>query len=215
MEGERLGEKYAYLFKDLAAFARAENKIDETNIYQEANQKILPIVDKMLEENMLPGSKMEGMEHVKDFLDQIAAGKHGLLLCEHYSNFDLPGLHYLLRQAGEEGKILAAIIDLLGDITEEICDSKQSLSKLAEDLTLYPQHTINVRVKDKGAVENDKDVISAIKDIEKLIGGKGRVLLRKSGTEPVVRVMVESEENCEGYVDRLVNFIIERGHSVD
>ena len=46
MEGERLGEKYAYVFKDLANFARAENKIDETNIYQEANQKILPIVDK-------------------------------------------------------------------------------------------------------------------------------------------------------------------------
>ena len=41
MEGERLGDKYAYLFKDLAAFARAENKIDEPNIYQEANQKIL------------------------------------------------------------------------------------------------------------------------------------------------------------------------------
>ena len=58
MEGERLGEKYAYVFKDLAAFARAENKIDETNIYQEANPKILPILDKMLEENLLPGSRM-------------------------------------------------------------------------------------------------------------------------------------------------------------
>ena len=107
MEGERLGEKYAYVFKDLANLARAENKIDETNIYQEANQQILPIVDKMLEENMLPGSRMEGMEHVKHFLEQIEAGKHGLLLCEHYSNFDLPGLHYLLRQSGEDGKILA------------------------------------------------------------------------------------------------------------
>ena len=109
MEGERLGEKYAYVFKDLVNLARAENKIDETNIYQEANQQILPIVDKMLEENMLPGSRIEGMEHVRHFLDQIEAGKHGLLLCEHYSNFDLPGLHYLLRQAGEDGKILKQV----------------------------------------------------------------------------------------------------------
>ena len=67
MEGERLGEKYAYVFKDLAAFARAENKIDETNIYQEANPKILPILDKMLEENLLPGSRMEGLENIKVF----------------------------------------------------------------------------------------------------------------------------------------------------
>ena len=121
--------------------------------------------------------------------------------------------HTILKKYATTGDgLLTAIM-----ITEEICDSKQSLSKLAEDLTLYPQHTINVRVKDKGAVETDKDVISAIKDIEKLIGGKGRVLLRKSGTEPVVRIMVESEqfESCVEYVNTIAKVIEQKGHNAE
>ena len=115
---------------------------------------------------------------------------------------------------GENGRFSAGL--------PKISDVQQlfvlnGLSKLAEDLTLYPQHTINVRVKDKGAVENDKDVISAIKDIEKLIGGKGRVLLRKSGTEPVVRIMVESEqfESCVEYVNTIAKVIEQKGHNAE
>ena len=105
-EGIRLSDKYAHIFKDLLAAARKENVIDETNIYQEANPKILPFVDSMLEENLLPGSNLMGIENIKDFLSQIQQGKHGLILCEHYSNFDLPFLHFMLRKfGGEEGKI--------------------------------------------------------------------------------------------------------------
>lgn len=107
-EGIRLSDKYAHIFKDLLAAARKENVIDETNIYQEANPKILPFVDSMLEENLLPGSNLLGMDNIKNFLAQIEQGKHGLILCEHYSNFDLPFLHFMLRKfGGEEGKILA------------------------------------------------------------------------------------------------------------
>ena len=143
MEGERLGEKYAYVFKDLANLARAENKIDETNIYQEANQQILPIVDKMLEENMLPGSRMEGMEHVKHFLEQIEAGKHGLLLCEHYSNFDLPGLHYLLRQAGEEGKILAdKLVAIAGMKLNEENPMVSAWAEAYSRIIIYPSRSL-------------------------------------------------------------------------
>ena len=102
-------------------------------------------------------------------------------------------------------------------IAEEICDTKLKLSELAEPVKLYPQYTRNIRVKEKEAALNDEAVLREKDEVEKLINGKGRVLLRKSGTEPVVRVMIESEseELCVQYADRIVNVIIERGHSVE
>ena len=67
----------------------------------------------------------------------------------------------------------------------------------------------------KVAAVNDADVLAEVKAVEELINGKGRVLLRQSGTEPVVRVMVESEEHTEEYVDRVLNKIIEKGHKAE
>ena len=119
--------------------------------------------------------------------------------------------HIILKKYATTGDgLLTAIM-----ITEEVCDSKMSLAELAAPIKLYPQITKNVRVKSKEAVFEDAAILEEKAKVEELIDGRGRVLLRKSGTEPVVRVMVESEENCEEYVNRLVNFIIERGHAVD
>ena len=118
--------------------------------------------------------------------------------------------HIILKKYATTGDgLLTAIM-----ITEEVCDSKRSLADLAAPVKLYPQITKNIRVKDKETTLNDEAVLNEKKAVEELINGKGRVLLRKSGTEPVVRVMVESEEYCEEYVDRLVDFIVKRGHSV-
>ncbi len=102
-------------------------------------------------------------------------------------------------------------------LAEEICDSKQSLATLAEPVMLYPQYTKNIRVKDKPAVLKDEAVLNALKAVEEKIAGNGRALLRQSGTEPVIRVMIESEtmDKCVSYADEVVNVIIERGHSVE
>jgi len=91
------------------------------------------------------------------------------------------------------------------------------LSALAEPVMLYPQLTKNVRVKDKAAVLADEEVKKELDAVEKLIDGKGRTLLRQSGTEPVIRVMIESEteEKCVEYVDRIIAKILERGHGVE
>ena len=119
--------------------------------------------------------------------------------------------HIIIKKYATTGDgLLTAIM-----VTEEVCDSKRSLFELAEPVKLYPQCMKNIRVKDKGAVFADNLVLEEKQEIENLINGKGRVLLRKSGTEPVVRVMVESEENCEEYTQRLADFIIKRGHSVE
>ena len=74
---------------------------------------------------------------------------------------------------------------------------------------IYPQVLKNIRVNDKPAARADEDVIEAVKKVEQALGENGRILLRESGTEPVIRVMVEaaSDEICEKYVDSVVKVI--------
>ncbi len=118
--------------------------------------------------------------------------------------------HIILKKYATTGDgILTAIM-----IAEEMCDRKSSLSKLIEDVTLYPQYMINVRVKDKNAVMEDKDVLAACEEVEKEIAGNGRALLRQSGTEPVIRIMIESEtmELCESRAEAIKKVVVEKGH---
>jgi len=89
-----------------------------------------------------------------------------------------------------------------------------SLSKLAEPVMLYPQYLVNLRVKDKNAVMEDAAVLDAVKAVEADIAGNGRALLRQSGTEPVIRVMIEAEtdELSRNFAHRIADVIKERGH---
>ena len=121
--------------------------------------------------------------------------------------------HIILKKYATTGDgILTAIM-----LTEEMCDRKSSLAKLSEAVFLYPQHTVNLKVKNKAAVSDDKEIISALKEVQALIGESGRALLRESGTEPVVRIMIEAEtsEKCEKYADMIAKVIIERGHTIE
>ncbi len=121
--------------------------------------------------------------------------------------------HVILKKYATTGDgLLTAIM-----VTEEICDKKMSLSKLTEDVKLFPQFIKNIRVQNKNAVLADEEVLAEVEAVEKLINGNGRVLLRKSGTEPVIRVMTECEtdELCREYADRVALKITERGHSVE
>lgn len=143
-EGTRLDEKYGYLFQQIVSVARAENKIDEHNIYQEANEKILPIVDKMLEENLLPGSRLEGLENLKEFVRQVEEGKHGLLLCEHYSNFDLPALSYLLRKSGDpDAEALAGkLVAIAGMKLNEENPMVSAWAEAYSRIIIYPSRSL-------------------------------------------------------------------------
>nr|WP_295305788.1 phosphoglucosamine mutase [uncultured Blautia sp.] len=99
-------------------------------------------------------------------------------------------------------------------IMEVMMARKKKLSELAEGFTVYPQVLTNVRVTDKKAAQDDADVQAAVKKVTEELGDTGRVLVRESGTEPVVRVMVEaeSEEVCQRYVDMVVGVIEEKGY---
>lgn len=101
-------------------------------------------------------------------------------------------------------------------LMEVILEKKMKASELFRDLTVYPQLLVNVRVKSKPEARADEDVIAEVKKVEDALGEDGRILLRESGTEPVIRVMVEAatDELCKKYVDQVVQVIKAKGHEV-
>ena len=147
---------------------------------------------------------------------QTKVGDRFVYECMQNNNYAIGGEqtgHIIVKKYATTGDgILSAIL-----LAEEICDSKTSLAKLVEPIKFYPQHLQNVRVKDKAAVLTDAGVLKAKDEVEKLINKKGRALLRQSGTESVIRVMVESEtqEKCVEYVEMIVNAIAKGGHCVE
>ena len=81
-------------------------------------------------------------------------------------------------------------------------------------MEIYPQVLKNVKVKDKLAAQEDPEVKAQVARVSESLGESGRILLRQSGTEPVVRVMVEaaSRDICETYVDQVIEVMKDRGH---
>ena len=82
-------------------------------------------------------------------------------------------------------------------------------------MTVYPQVLINVRVQDKKEAQDDPDVQAAVAEVAAKLGDSGRILVRESGTEPKIRVMVEapSKKTCQECVDQVVDMICSQGHA--
>ena len=99
---------------------------------------------------------------------------------------------------------------------EVMLAKKKPMSELAAPLKIYPQVLENVRVTDKKAAQNDEAVQTAVKNVAEALGDTGRILVRESGTEPVVRVMVEASDHdtCQKYVSEVVDVIRDRGYSL-
>ena len=102
-------------------------------------------------------------------------------------------------------------------IMEVMLAMKLPLSRLAEPVTIYPQVLINVRVKDKRAAQEDPAVKAAVEAVAAELGDTGRILVRESGTEPLVRVMVEAEthDRCQALAERVADVIRAQGHGAE
>ena len=102
-------------------------------------------------------------------------------------------------------------------IMEVMMAKREALSRLVEPVTIYPQVLINVRVKDKKTAQDDPTVQAAVQAVAVELGDTGRILVRESGTEPLVRVMVEApeKEQCQTLAQRVVDVIIARGHKAE
>ncbi len=117
--------------------------------------------------------------------------------------------HIILSKYATTGDGILTAIKLM----EAVIESKMTLSKLASPVKMFPQVLKNLRVADKAAVRNNENVQKKVAEVAKRLEGTGRVLLRESGTEPVIRVMVEAptEKICETEVDAVIETILAEG----
>ena len=159
-----------------------------------------------------------------------------------YKAFDAAGIDYAKTKVGDKyvyecmvnngyrlggeqsGHIIFSKYATTGDgiitalkMMEVMIAKKMTLSQLAASLQIYPQVLKNIRVYDKTAAQDDTDVKAAVDKVAESLGNDGRILVRESGTEPVVRVMVEAgtHEECEKYVDDVIAVIKEKGYAVE
>lgn len=118
--------------------------------------------------------------------------------------------HIIFRKYATTGDGILTAIKMM----EAMIESKEPLSKLTEPVKIYPQILKNIKVKDKKEAQADEDVQKAVNEVALKLGSNGRVLVRESGTEPLIRVMVEAEttEICEENVDYILNAIKNKGY---
>ena len=132
------------------------------------------------------------------------------MLTDGYSLGGEQSGHVIIRKYATTGDgILTAIM-----VVEEVLERKEKLSKLVAPVKLLPQKIKNVRVTNKSAVVEDQAVKDKFAEVNKMIGDNGRAILRQSGTEPVVRIMVECPTiaECDEYIEKIYNVIKKRGY---
>ncbi|MCR5216710.1 MAG: phosphoglucosamine mutase [Lachnospiraceae bacterium] len=120
--------------------------------------------------------------------------------------------HIIFSKYASTGDGLITAIKMM----EVMLAKDKTLSELAAPVQIYPQLLKNVKVKDKAAAQADPKVVAVVQEVSDLLGNDGRILVRESGTEPLIRVMVEasSDEICERYVNKVVDVIIAQGHAI-
>lgn len=147
--------------------------------------------------------------------EKTAVGDKNVQACMAKNDYSLGG--------EQSGHIIFAKHANTGDgvltslkVMDAVIDKKTTLSELAKDVEIYPQVLRNVKVNDKNHCMEDYDVLAARDKVEKELGTEGRILLRASGTENVVRIMVEasSTDICEKYVKEVEDVIIKKGYNV-
>lgn len=118
--------------------------------------------------------------------------------------------HIIFRKHATTGDGVLTSLKLM----EVMLESKATLSELHKEVVIYPQLLVNVKVRNKKAAREDEAVAEIISQVEEELGDNGRILVRESGTEPVIRVMVEaeSEKLCKELTDRVIHKMTEQGH---
>ncbi len=120
--------------------------------------------------------------------------------------------HIIFKKYATTGDGILTAIKMM----EVMLEKKQPLSELAAPFKVYPQVLENVRVADKNVVKEDADILAAVEEVAQKLGDDGRILFRESGTEPLIRVMVEAgdDETCRKYVSYVVERIQSKGYAI-
>jgi glycerol-3-phosphate O-acyltransferase len=143
-DGLSVRERYGHIFSQLSHCSHAPAKINEFNVYEEANPATRRIINAMLEENLLPGSRLEGREHFAELLELVKSGKSAIILPEHYSNMDLPVILYLMEHdRGDFGKELSErIVAISGVKLNEADPLVRAYTEAFTRIVIYPSRSM-------------------------------------------------------------------------
>jgi len=129
----------------MMSISRGHGQITDSSVHQPGNSEILPHIDKIIEGNILPGSEIRNFEHLAKLFEAAKRGESCLLLLEHYSNFDLPAFHYLLRKAGGAGpEIAEALIAIAGIKLSETNPVISAFTEAYSRLVIYPSRSLEI-----------------------------------------------------------------------
>ena len=145
--------------------------------------------------------------------EKTAVGDKNVQACIAENDYSFGGEqsgHIIFAKHANTGDGVLTALKLM----DVVISKKTTLSELAKDVVLYPQELKNVKVKDKNKCMEDKDVLEARDKVEKELGSEGRLLLRASGTENVVRIMIEAgdKKTCDKYIKQIEDVIIKKGY---
>ena len=156
--GKQLKEAYGNVFAEMTKLSKAAAKIDETQVYEEANLETRKYMKKILDDNFLPESGLRNVENFKAFYDAITKeGKSCLILMEHYTNLDLPGILYLLEKHGEPWSIDLAsrIVAVAGMKLNESNIAVRAFTEGFTRVVIYPTRSLSA-VEEKEISEEEK-----------------------------------------------------------
>jgi glycerol-3-phosphate O-acyltransferase len=151
---ETLTTKFGKQIKSAVSIAKPATVITEDNVYQEGDPNIVPLLDEMVESLLLPGSGLDGLEHLEELLDKAKSGKSCLLLVEHYSNMDLSIVDLLTKKAGGRGKEIAdAVIAIAGMKLNEDNPVVAAFASAYTRIVIYPSRYLQELDPEKDKAE--------------------------------------------------------------
>ncbi|MHB9151811.1 MAG: lysophospholipid acyltransferase family protein [Spirochaetales bacterium] len=142
---DSIRDRYMPLIARMMANSSKQKQISDKEVYQEGSGELLPFIDQILKEHLLQGSGIDGFSNLEELMGRARSGESSLLLLEHYSNFDLPAFHYLLRQTGESGQAMAKELVAIAGI--KLNESNPIVNAFAQAYTrivIYPSRSIEI-----------------------------------------------------------------------
>jgi len=181
---DTLSSAFREYIKQSIALSNAPAIVTGENVFQEANNNILPYLDKVVEELILPGSGLDGRENLEELYAKAEAGKSCLLLPEHYSNLDLCLFSYLVRKAGGRGEDIArSLVAIAGVKLNEDNPAVSALASAYSRIVIYPSRSLQEVKNDEAEIARSNAINRAAMKALNNVKNKGRlILIFPSGT---------------------------------
>ncbi|PKL06264.1 MAG: glycerol-3-phosphate acyltransferase [Spirochaetae bacterium HGW-Spirochaetae-9] len=145
---DSIRDRYMSLIARMLERMKKQKEISDEDVFQAGDAGLLPLIDPILIDHLQPGSKIDGFANLEDLMARAKKGESCLLLLEHYSNFDLPAFHYLLRESKEGGRQIAeALIAIAGVKLSEANPVVSAFAQAYSRIIIYPSRSIEILKK--------------------------------------------------------------------